>query len=166
MQYLIGPITRVHAEVTPSQRGFAAEEGAAIIFRFASGSVGTFLLSDAVPSPHNFEAGTGENPIIPKAGRDVYRIFGTEGMLSVPDLRRWTYEEGKEKSWTEVMREEVLEAEDAKIPFELQVDHFVNVILGLETAICPGEEGLRALVVCDAVRKAIEIGMPVDIELK
>lgn len=30
-------------------------------FRFKSGVVGTFILSDNVPSPYNFESGTGES---------------------------------------------------------------------------------------------------------
>lgn len=48
------------------------------MLHFATGAVSTFLLADAVPSPHNFEAGTGENPLVPKTGMDFYRIFGTE----------------------------------------------------------------------------------------
>jgi predicted dehydrogenase len=86
LHYWHGPITRVYAEQTVSQRSFDAEEGAAITLRFASGLVGTFLLSDAVVSPHNFEGGTDENPIIPRTGRDFHRAFGSEGSLSVPDM--------------------------------------------------------------------------------
>ena len=33
---------------------------------FVNGAVGTFLVSDNTPAPHNFESGTGENPLIPK----------------------------------------------------------------------------------------------------
>jgi hypothetical protein len=45
-----------------------------------------------VPSPYSFEAGTGENPIVPKQGEDFYRIFGSNATLSVPDMTRWSYE--------------------------------------------------------------------------
>ena len=93
LQYLLGPISRVHAEVTLSQRNHEAEEGAAILLRFESGVVGTVILSDAVPSPYNFEAATGENPLLPKAGRDVYRIVGVEGTLSVGDMKVYRYGE-------------------------------------------------------------------------
>src|SRR5271156_6232829 len=52
MHYLFGPVTRIHAEKTISrrtpQREDSAEEGAAITMRFASGVVGTFLISDNV----------------------------------------------------------------------------------------------------------------------
>lgn len=162
LHHLFGPIVRVHAEKTVSQRGYAAEEGAAIILRFASGIVGTFLLSDAVPSPYNFEAGTGENPTIPQANQDFYRIFGTEASLSVPDMTRWSYGEGK-KSWTKNMESEKLSIPGMKMPFEIQIEHFVKVIRGLEKPSCPGSEGLRALVVCEAIKKALETDRAVDI---
>lgn len=119
LQYLVGPIVRVHAEKTVTQReNHEAEEGAAVVFRFASGCVGTFLLSDAVPSPYTFEAGTGENPTIPLTKQDFYRIFGTEACLSVPDLTRWSYAGAREKSWTEKMKYERMRIdEDAAFRF-------------------------------------------------
>ncbi|KAL2840280.1 oxidoreductase family, NAD-binding Rossmann fold-domain-containing protein [Aspergillus pseudoustus] len=102
LHFFFGPITRVHAEPIKPQRQISnskqiAEEGAALTFRFASGVVGTFLVSDATPSPLNFETGTGENPLIPqvdpaKSASDCYRIFGSAGSLSVPDMTRWSYD--------------------------------------------------------------------------
>jgi predicted dehydrogenase len=62
LQYLLGPIVLVHALESPKTRRHDAEEGAAIILRFDSGTVGTLILSDAVPSPWNFEAGTEKIP--------------------------------------------------------------------------------------------------------
>jgi predicted dehydrogenase len=162
LQFLLGPIVRVHAEKTISQRGFPAEEGAAIILRFESGVLGTFLLSDALPSPHNFESATGENPLIPHTGQDVYRIFGTEGVLSVPDMRIWSYK-GKEKSWNESMETETITLVEEKAPFELQVRHLVRVIRENEKPMCTGMDGLSAVAVCEAVKKAMETGQPVEI---
>src|SRR5207248_3122225 len=98
MHYLFGRVTRIHAEKTLSRRrqdADSAEEGAAITMRFASGIVGTFVLSDNVASPHSFEGWTGENPMFPKTEADVYRIFGTEGTLSVPNMVLSTYDAGK-----------------------------------------------------------------------
>ncbi|KAK4547733.1 hypothetical protein LTR36_000691 [Oleoguttula mirabilis] len=163
LQYLLGPITRVHAEQTLSQRGHEAEEGAAILLRFASGVVGTFILSDCTPSPYNFEAATGENPLFPKAGKDVYRIFGAEGTLSVGDMKVHRYGEGKEKSWTSELDESTLEVGD-EIPFDEQVKHLVRVVWGEEQPRCTGEDGLRAVVVCDAIKRALIQGGAVDVE--
>jgi predicted dehydrogenase len=168
LQYLLGPITLVSALETSKTRGYEAEEGAAILMRFESGIVGMFLLSDAVPSPWNFEAGTGENPMIPKVEgvEGFYRVFGTEGSLSVPDLKRWSYEreEGeKEKGWNLVLEKEELGVDREKVPFDAQVQHFVDVVRGGVEPSCTGEEALRALVVCEAVVRAMGTGMPVEI---
>jgi predicted dehydrogenase len=162
LQYLLGPIIRVSAEETIKQRDFNTEEGAAILLRFQSGCVGTFVVSDAVPSPHNFESGTGENPTIPIRGMDFYRIFGTQASLSVPDMKRWSYD-GREKSWTEELKEESLLVEDNKIPFELQVEQFVRVIRDSDEPMCSGEDAVRALIVVEAVKKAMKEGVAVEI---
>ncbi|POR34974.1 hypothetical protein TPAR_04856 [Tolypocladium paradoxum] len=162
LHYLFGPIVRVHAERTISQRGFEAEEGAALTLRFKSGVVGSFVVSDNLPSPYNFESGTGENPLIPKAGQDCYRIFGTEASLSVPDMTRWSYT-STEKTWHEELFREKISVPEGT-PFELQLKHFVKVIRGEEFPSCTGQSGLAALVVCQAIKDALEANTTVDIE--
>jgi predicted dehydrogenase len=163
LQYLFGPIVRVHAEQTISQRGYEAEEGAAILLRLASGMVGTFILCDSTPSTHNFESATGENPMIPQAGKDVYRIFGTDGTFSFGDMKVTKYCAGSEKSWA-VMPEEMQVPVGNEVPFSQQVEHLVRVVRDEEAPICSGLDGLRAVVVCDAVKKALSTGNAVDIE--
>lgn len=164
LHYWYGPITRVYAEQTVSQRGFEAEEGAAITLRFASGLVGTFLLSDAVVSPHSFEGGTGENPIIPRTGQDFHRAFGSEGSLSVPDMTLWEYGETG-NSWTKELSSTKLDIPDMKIPFEAQIEHFMKVIKGEDPASCDGAEGLRAVVVCEAIKQSMKENRPIEIEI-
>ncbi|EMC98332.1 hypothetical protein BAUCODRAFT_86880, partial [Baudoinia panamericana UAMH 10762] len=162
LMYLLGPITRVYAEMTLSSRGYEAEEGAAVLLRFTSGVVGTFLLSDATPSNHNFESATGENPIVPRAGKDIYRIFGSEGTLSVGDQVLTRHADGTARNWTEPIHDESIGV-IRTIPFDAQVAHFVEVVRGTEEPRCSGEDGLRALVVCDAIKRAIASGNAVDI---
>ena len=123
-QYLFGPVVRIHAEQTISKRSEsnapdAAEEGAAISMRFASGVVSTFVLSDKVPSPHSFEQGTGENPLLPSSGADVYRIFGTNGTLSFPDMIMLSsYGNGK-RSWENQILMQWQETENIDVaPFD------------------------------------------------
>ncbi|KAI3340701.1 hypothetical protein F4824DRAFT_451926 [Ustulina deusta] len=190
LQYLLGPIVRVSAEkMMVARSGFEAsgadvvEDGAALTLRFASGAVGSFILADGVVSPHFFEAGTGENPMLPRARRprhdrldesdkswirhredegepvDVYRIFGTNGTLSVPDMTLWTCG-GKPRSWENKLNVERVELDDdPRAPFDRQLDHFIAVVRG-ETLIengpgCTGEEGLRVIAVCEAVIEAL-----------
>ncbi|KAH6706946.1 quinate utilization oxidoreductase QutH [Verticillium dahliae] len=60
-----GPSRASTPKKTLSQRGFEADEGAALTLRFRSGVVGSFVLADT----------------------DFYRIPGTDGSLGVPDMR-------------------------------------------------------------------------------
>ncbi|KAF2191393.1 hypothetical protein K469DRAFT_808680 [Zopfia rhizophila CBS 207.26] len=119
LHYLLGPIIR---------------EGAAITLKFASGAVGTFLLCDAVVSPHNYEAGTGENPTTPRG-------------------------------WNEKLECEKVQVPEMKIPFELKIGHFIRVINGQDAPSCPGE-GLRALVICEAIRESLRQKRPADVPLE
>lgn len=162
LQYLLGPITRVHAERSLSQRDHQVEEGAAIMLRFASGVVGTFVLSDATPSPHSFESGTGENPIIPSHGKDFYRIFGSKGTVSVGDMKLWKHAPGDEASWSNRLIETNVEV-GSEVPFDEQIKHFVRVVQGLEAPRCSIADGLRAVMVTEAVKEALDTGLPVDI---
>ena len=159
MDYLFGPVTRIHAEKTTARRAQSpdsAEEGAAITLRFASGIVGTFVICDNVPSPYNFEGGTGESPTIPRTGADVYRIFGTRGTLSVPDMILSTYD--VKESWEEPITFKKIEVPNADMaPFDSQLNHFVRVCRGDEQPSCTGEAGLQALKVCEAVREALDM---------
>lgn len=162
LHHLFGPIAAVHAEKTVSRRGYDAEEGAALTLRFRSGVVGSFFICDNAPSPWNFEAGTGENPAVPKTGQDFYRIFGTEASLSVPDLSIWSYK-GTEKSWNSELARNRAEVSEG-VPFEAQLDHFCKVIRGQEDPSCTAQAGLAALTVCQAIKEALVDNSTVKIE--
>ncbi|KAI1866777.1 uncharacterized protein JN550_007324 [Neoarthrinium moseri] len=162
LHYLFGAIASVHAEKTISYRGHEAEEGAALTLRFKSGAVGSFFICDNVPSPWNFESGTGENPLIPKTGQDFYRIFGTEASLSVPDMSIWSYK-GTQKSWHSELRQKRAPVSEG-VPFELQLSHFCRVIRGDDTPTCTAQTGLAALIVCEAIKKALEGNTTMEIE--
>ena len=156
LQHLLGPVVKVHAERSISRRNLdSAEEGAAIILRFKSGVVGTFVICDNVASPHNFEQGTGENPAMPRSGLDVYRIFGTKATLSAPDMVLSSYG-NTAASWLEIMTIQKVEVENVDVPpLESQLKHFVAVCRNEEEPKCSGEDGLQALLVCEAVRGAL-----------
>ena len=47
---LVGDIVRVQAVTSNATRGFPVEDTAAMVFTFANGALGTFLLSDAAAS--------------------------------------------------------------------------------------------------------------------
>ncbi|KAF7887901.1 uncharacterized protein EAF01_011055 [Botrytis porri] len=141
-----------------------------MILRFESGVVGTFLLSDAVPSPWNFEAVNGGNPTVPQLGKEngaggFYRILGARGGISVPDLIRWSYEVGEgEKAWNDELRKDEIGIDTENVPFDEQIKHLVQVVKEGKEPMCSGEEGLSAMVVCEAVRVAMKSGEMGEIE--
>lgn len=201
LQYLLGPIQRVYAELLPKQRQAEAEgnhvdEGAVLTLRFANGCCGSFVCSDNVTSPFNFESGTGENPLIPH-NQDMagfYRIFGSHGTLSVPDLTLYHQNDTPEQdhSWWKPVQSEKLDilstvgsveedpgimtppssydakhahfqcvTRDLPRPFDLQMEHFVNLITGKENVVkCSGRDALSALLCIETVMKSIETQMP------
>ena len=159
MHHLFGPVIRVHAEKTITRRSEAkgaVEEGAVLTLRFQSGVVGTFIVSDNVASPHSFEQGTGENPHLPQTGADAYRVFGTKGTLSFPDMTLSFYDKVA-PSWEYNMTTRSLAIDGRNVPpLASQLDHFIGVCQSKEEPACTGEDGLRALVVCEAVAAALE----------
>lgn len=164
LQYLFGPIISVTAEKAVSRRGYEVEEGGALTLRFESGVVGSLVFSDHVPSPFSFESGTGENVDFPHTGMDFYRIFGTTASLSVPDMTRWSYDRSGRKDWHGVLTKDTFPVQTQAPAFELQMDHFINVIRGKEVPRCTGQDALRALVVCEGIKTALETGTSVRIE--
>ncbi|ABN68613.2 myoinositol oxidoreductase, partial [Scheffersomyces stipitis CBS 6054] len=166
LQYLMGPIEKVYAELLSKQRlDRFGNEGAALTIKFASGCVGTFICSDNVTSPFSFEVGTGENPTVPfnDSISGFYRIFGSHGTISVPDLKLYhQYEEGGNAPADDSPIHRYVEKPK---PFDLQLDHFVNLLKGDETEVkCSGEDAIRALLCIEAVTKSIETGMPQYVE--
>lgn len=148
------------------------EEGAAIMLQFANGVVGTFIVSDNVVSPFGWETATGDNPSYPRAPVDVdsYRVFGTEGTLTGPDGRLWTYDPaearklGMEVGWNIPIRHQSLQVNDA-IAFQQQAEHLARVVKGIERPRCSAEDGLAAVRACEAVTTALKAGDGVPIDL-
>ena len=162
LQYLTGRIVRVFAEQAPSTRGNVAEEGVAVTLRFENGALGTFLALDNSPSPFSIERGTGENPLFPFTGKDCYRFFGRTGALSAPDGTIWT-PRSLAKGWYSELIEQKVQWEEADV-FVKQLANFIGVVRGHEEPNCSGESGLAAVAACEAVRKSLATGMPVEVE--
>jgi predicted dehydrogenase len=158
---LVGDVVEVQAVTSNATRGFPVEDTAAMIFRFANGALGTFVLSDTAASVRSWEQTSRENTSYPTyPDEDCYHIAGTAGSLSVPTMRLKVF--GGTPSWWEPFEESTVDLERSD-PLANQVDHFAAVIRGETGPICSGRDGLRTLQVVDAVLEAARTGRPVPV---
>jgi predicted dehydrogenase len=124
--------------------------------RFASGALGTFLLSDAAASGLSWEQTSGEDSAYAQyAEQDAYVVAGTRGSLGIPTLRL-SLAEGQ-PSWHEPMRASRLVASNAD-PLVRQLEHFCEVIRGHVQPLVPALDAVRTLRVTQAVVEASRSG--------
>jgi predicted dehydrogenase len=161
LRYLFGDIERVYAEYGSGIRGFSVEDTAAATIRFKNGILASVLISDATASPYNFESGTGENPQLYSAGQDCYRIFGTEGSLSFPDMTHWKYE--GENGWTHPLSSNRIDVKPV-IPMKEQLRHFCDIIQNGAQPRCSGRDGIETLKAAIAIGESARSGTPVTLE--
>jgi predicted dehydrogenase len=89
LRMLAGDIVAVQAFASNAIRGFAVEDTVAITLRFASGALGTFLLSDTAASPRSWEQTSQENPAYTTyPDEDCYIVAGTSGSLAKSVVRK------------------------------------------------------------------------------
>lgn len=89
LRYICGDVESLSAEISNASLGFEKEDAAAMIMRFKSGALGTFILSDQATSPWSWEYATGETSFFPKTGQNAVRFMGTKAALEFPNLVLW-----------------------------------------------------------------------------
>jgi predicted dehydrogenase len=160
LRFICGEIDSVQAMTSNATRGFAVEDTAGLIFRFASGALGTATVSDATPAPWSWELSSGENKAYPRRNGHCYLIAGSEASLSLPGLDLWSYE--GTPGWWEPLRQEALAVEPVE-PLAEQIRHFCAVIRGTEEPITSAADAARTLAVVEAVAQAARSGQPLAI---
>lgn len=160
LRHLVGDIASVQALQSGLVRGHAAEETAALVFRFDNGALGAFSLSDTVVAPWSWELTAQENPAYPPTGQSCYFIGGTHGSMELPSARIWT-NPGKRSWWEPIQAtHSPVSRED---PLVRQINQFARVIRGEEPPLASAREGLKSLQVVDAVKRSIATGQRVDV---
>jgi len=137
--------------MAPSRRGFENEDVAAAVLRFESGAICTISVSDSVVSPWSWELTSREYPIYPATDESCYLIGGSEGALSVPDMRLWQHQGGK--SWWNPINGNAISFSNSD-PLVNQIAHFADVIRGRSTPLVDGAEGLKTLKIVEAIQHA------------
>ena len=161
LRLLCGEIVAVQAIASSAVRGFPVEDTVAITLQFASGMLGSFMLSDTAASARNWEHTSRENPAYPSYDdEDCYVLSGTNGSLSVPTMRLKTYPRPEERSWWKPFEQGVvgLLRED---PLKRQMEHFGAVVRGECAPLVSAHDGLQNLRVTQAIAEAARSGQTV-----
>ena len=148
LRYYCGEISRVFARGSTAVRNHEVDDSLVATLEFASGTLGTFNMSDSVTAPWCWELTSGENPAYATVSESSTYIGGTMGSISIPDNRVWTH--GEEKHWMATV-----ESSTAPVlhidPLIMQIRHFASVIRGEVQPLVSGEEGIASLKVIEAI---------------
>ena len=159
LRFICGEIVEVQALTSNKVRGFAVEDTAALLLRFANGAIGTVTLSDATPAPWSWELASGENAAYPPQDQPCYIFAGTKGSLSVPTMDLWSYP--GDKGWWAPLARADLASEQAD-PLVEQLRHFCAVIDRRETPLISVDDAMATLAVVEAVQLAARTGARVS----
>jgi predicted dehydrogenase len=158
LRMLCGEIVAVQAFASNATRGFAVEDTVAINLRFASGALGSFMLSDTAACARSWEQTSPENKAYPSyADEDCYVISGTNGSLSVPTMRLKTYPRPDDRSWWKPFEEGVVGVVRDD-PLKHQIEHFGAVVRGEAEPLVSARDGLANLRVTEAIIEASRSG--------
>ena len=160
LRHFCGDVTAVQAIAVPSRRGFENEDLATAVLTFQSGAIATISVSDSIVAPWSWELTARENPAYPATSESCYLIGGTEGGLSLPDLRVWRHQDAPDW-WTPISAQTLTCRMDD--PLAVQMAHFAAVIAGREVPLVSGWEGLKSLEVVEAVALSSETGRAISL---
>ena len=161
LRHLCGEISSVTGATSHAVRGFAVEDSAAALLRFAGGCIGTLTLTDAGLSPWTIEQGSAENPAFAFTHQSSYRLVGTLGSLELPVLRLWTPRIAGEAAWDRPIVGDYLPLAEHD-PFVEQLRHLQRVVRLGEPPLISVEDGARTLAATLAIARSAERAAPVD----
>lgn len=162
IRYLAGEMVSVQAVVSSAMRKLSVEDAAAVIVTFASGAIGTFVASDATPSPASWELTSGENPDYPRVTSDCYLFAGSEGSLEVPSLRLWS--QGADKGWFRPLNSQII-ASDQHDPLVRQLEHFIKVARREAVPLVTIADAARSLATVEAILEAAGTGRATAVQV-
>ncbi|WP_095196663.1 Gfo/Idh/MocA family protein [Pseudomonas sp. Irchel 3A7] len=157
LRYLCGEVRQVQAITSNAIRGFANEDGAAVLLQFNNGALGSLTGSDAVAAPWSWELDSGENPVYPRqADQPCYMLAGTGGALSIPQLKHWHYAQA-DGGWHEQLLS-TQERFSTEAALRLQLQHFVRVARREVEPLVSVADAARTLALVEAILEAAETG--------
>lgn len=161
LRFVCGEIESVQAITSSSVREFEVEDTAGVVMRFESGAVGTFLISDAIPSPYAWDVASGQALYFPHQPEDCYYIGGRRATLAVPTLNLWRHEQ-QDGHWQQPLVRKHLPM-DRSLTYVNQLDHFVDIIRTKVVPLVSARDGMRTLAATLAVALAAREGRSVTL---
>lgn len=152
LRHLCGEIEAVQAFGSSAARGFEVEDTVAVALRFANGALGTFLLTDAAPSPWFWETASEQALYFPGEPADSYLIAGRRASLAVPSLALWGHD--GDGDWRDPLVRRRVAAARASC-YVAQLDNLVDVARGRAEPVVTGREGAATLAATLAIATAI-----------
>ena len=170
VRFVCGEIASLQAVSSNAMRGFAVEDTAAVLLRFRNGALGTIGLSDAAATPFSWDLASGEFDLmcgttdrLKRQQVDSHVFAGTEGAVTLPTLRHFSYCGAGEPGWLSDLTEGSLAIRPVN-PYQVQIEHFARVALREEEPLVSGRDGMRTLAATLAVKQAAATGMAVRLD--
>ena len=163
LRMLCGEIVAVQAFASHATRHFPVEDTVAINLRFASGALGSFMLSDTAACARSWEQTSQENKAYSTyPDEDCYVVMGTFGSLSIPTMRLKTYDRAEDRSWWKPFHTSVagMLRDD---PLVHQLEHFGAVVRGEVEPLVSARDGLRNLRITEAISAAAKSGRAIEL---
>ena len=155
LRAMCGEVEAVQAMSSNAVRGYEVEDTVVISFRFSSGALGCFTLSDTATGPMSWEQTSGENKDYGRdTNADCYFVAGTRASLAVPTMKIWE-NSGEESDWFKPLEISRLEFEEVD-PLVNQLKHFSQVIRGVAEPKVTVQSALDTLRVVDGIQRAIQ----------
>ncbi len=163
LRMLCGEITAVQAMASRATRDFPVEDTVTINLQFASGALGSFMLSDTAASARSWEQTSQENKAYASYDdEDCYVVSGTNGSLAIPTMRLKTYARPQDRSWWKPFETDVV-ALVRDDPLKHQLAHFCALARGETDPLVSARDGLANLRVTEAIAAATASGATVKI---
>jgi predicted dehydrogenase len=156
LRFLCGEIESVQAFTSNAVRGFPVEDTASLILRFASGVLGSFVISDCVASPWAWEYTSGQALYFPHQPGASLFLGGRRGSLSLSDMTLWRHvpEDG---DWQDPFVKERCTLEPS-FAYANQLTHFLSVCARQDAPVVTALDAMRSLGATLAIEAASRSG--------
>lgn len=159
-RFLCGEIESVQAVGSNAVRAHEVEDTVAVAMRFSNGALGTFVLSDAAPSPYFWEIAAEQSLAFPHQAEDCYHVLGEQASLAIPSLDLWQHEGGGD--WRAPLVRRRLPAAPESC-YVAQLENLIAVIRGEAQPVVSGREGAMTLAATLAIARAVADGRTVSV---